>query len=153
MTGKKPESKEFTCKGANSVPARGAGLWGGPGYRVRVRARRSACPPGPPLLPSPRLQVHERQQSPDGYELNFATNTLGSFALTLALEPVLKRSAPAKVSGRRVAGGAPTAASWAGAFPRELEMPGGRPATMHAARSNCGRPSSQASRRGSPASL
>ncbi len=36
-------------------------------------------------------------KSVDGYEINFATNTLGSYALTRALEPILKKSAPAKV--------------------------------------------------------
>ncbi len=53
------------------------------------------------LLPGPTAtfsgpQIHDRQQSADGYELNFATNTLGSFALTLAMEPLLKQSTPAK---------------------------------------------------------
>ena len=33
----------------------------------------------------------------DGLETNFATNTLGYYALTRALEPVLKKSAPARV--------------------------------------------------------
>jgi dehydrogenase/reductase SDR family protein 12 len=36
-------------------------------------------------------------KSVDGYELNFATNTLGSYAFTRALEPVLKSSAPSRV--------------------------------------------------------
>lgn len=36
-------------------------------------------------------------KSADGFEINFATNTLGSYALTRALEPILKKSAPAKV--------------------------------------------------------
>lgn len=43
------------------------------------------------------LQINEPAKSADGYELSFATNTLGCFALTLLLEPVLKRSAPARV--------------------------------------------------------
>jgi dehydrogenase/reductase SDR family protein 12 len=41
--------------------------------------------------------VLERQQSADGLDSNFATNTLGTFAITAALEPVLSRCAPAKV--------------------------------------------------------
>ena len=36
-------------------------------------------------------------QSADGYEINFATNTLGSYAVTRALESVLKSSAPSRV--------------------------------------------------------
>lgn len=36
-------------------------------------------------------------KSKDGYEINFATNTLGSFAMTRAFEPILKSSAPSKV--------------------------------------------------------
>ena len=36
-------------------------------------------------------------KSVDGIEINFATNTLGSFAVTRALEPVLKASAPSRV--------------------------------------------------------
>lgn len=51
-----------------------------------------------PCAPAAAAQVNERQQSADGHELNFATNTLGAFALTLALEPALKRSAPSKAS-------------------------------------------------------
>ena len=35
--------------------------------------------------------------SKDGYELNFATNTLGSYAMARAFEPILKASAAAKV--------------------------------------------------------
>ena len=37
------------------------------------------------------------RKSKDGYEINFATNTLGSFAMTRAFEPILKSSAPSKV--------------------------------------------------------
>ena len=47
--------------------------------------------------------VHERQRSADGYELNFATNTLGAFALTLALEPALLCAARAAAEGRAAA--------------------------------------------------
>lgn len=36
-------------------------------------------------------------KSSEGYEMNFATNTLGYYALTRALEPVLKKSVPARV--------------------------------------------------------
>ena len=37
------------------------------------------------------------ENSVDGYELNFATNTLGYYALTKALEPALKKSNAARV--------------------------------------------------------
>lgn len=37
------------------------------------------------------------QKSADGYDINFATNTLGAFALTWALGGVLRRSAPSSV--------------------------------------------------------
>jgi dehydrogenase/reductase SDR family protein 12 len=36
-------------------------------------------------------------KSVDGYEINFATNTLGSFAVTRAFEPILKSSGSSKV--------------------------------------------------------
>ena len=39
-------------------------------------------------------QIHERKLSQDGYEINFATNTLGTFALTRQLEPALERGGP-----------------------------------------------------------
>ena len=42
-------------------------------------------------------QINEPAKSADGFELSFATNTLGAFALTLLLEPVLKRSPPSRV--------------------------------------------------------
>jgi dehydrogenase/reductase SDR family member 12 len=38
------------------------------------------------------VQINERKVSVDGYELNFATNTLGTFALTHQLQPCLLRS-------------------------------------------------------------
>ena len=38
-----------------------------------------------------------RQTNKAGVELSFATNTLGAFALTRMLEPVLKKSAPSRV--------------------------------------------------------
>lgn len=43
------------------------------------------------------MQVHERQLSADGYDVNFATNTLGCFVLTSLLEQQLRAGAPAKV--------------------------------------------------------
>lgn len=43
-------------------------------------------------------------RSADGYDINFATNTLGPHALTLALEPLLHASAPARVRSRRCCG-------------------------------------------------
>lgn len=43
------------------------------------------------------VMVHDGQVSVDGYELNFATNTLGTYALTKGLESCLKDSAPSKV--------------------------------------------------------
>ena len=36
-------------------------------------------------------------KSADGFEMNFATNTLGYYALTRALEPILKKSSPSRV--------------------------------------------------------
>lgn len=41
--------------------------------------------------------IHDGSTSVDGYEINFATNTLGTYALTKGLEPVLKASAPSRV--------------------------------------------------------
>lgn len=49
------------------------------------------------LVNNAGVLINEPATSADGYELSFATNTLGGFALTLLLEPVLKRSAPARV--------------------------------------------------------
>lgn len=50
-----------------------------------------------------------RDTSADDYELSFATNTLGAFALTRLLEPALKRSPPSRVvfvsSGGMYSGG------------------------------------------------
>lgn len=43
------------------------------------------------------LQVHQRTESADGYDMNFATNTLGGWALTKLLAPVLEKSSPSKV--------------------------------------------------------
>jgi dehydrogenase/reductase SDR family protein 12 len=41
--------------------------------------------------------IHDGSKSVDGYEINFATNTLGTYALTCGLEPALKASAPSRV--------------------------------------------------------
>lgn len=49
------------------------------------------------LVNNAGVMVHEDKNSVDGLELNFATNTLGSYALTRALEPALRRSAPSRV--------------------------------------------------------
>ncbi len=47
------------------------------------------------LVNNAGLMVHDGERSADDYELNFAVNTLGSYAITRALEPVLKRTAAA----------------------------------------------------------
>jgi len=71
-----------------------------------ARGRTRALPPPThhPTLrtasarpPPPGVLLNERQTSAEGHDLNFATNTLGCFALTLALEPALSRSPPARV--------------------------------------------------------
>jgi dehydrogenase/reductase SDR family protein 12 len=49
------------------------------------------------LINNAGVMVHNKEVSADGLELNFATNTLGSYALTRALEPALKRAAPSRV--------------------------------------------------------
>lgn len=64
-----------------------------PNFQIPSISVRSIPHIHPPFSP----QVHERKESADGYEINFATNTLGSFALTRALEPLLKSSAPSRV--------------------------------------------------------
>ncbi len=43
------------------------------------------------------MQFNEPGKSADGHEISFATNTLGFFALTSLLAPVLERSAPSRV--------------------------------------------------------
>ncbi|KAG7667268.1 hypothetical protein Ndes2526B_g04229 [Nannochloris sp. 'desiccata'] len=45
------------------------------------------------LVNNAGLMVHEGERSVDNYEMNFAVNTLGNYAITRALEPVLKRTA------------------------------------------------------------
>lgn len=40
---------------------------------------------------------NDGEKSVDGYELNFALNTLGTYALTRALKPALEASAPSRV--------------------------------------------------------
>ena len=49
------------------------------------------------LINNAGVMLKPPMKSVDGYEINFATNTLGSYALTRGLEPVLRKSAPAKV--------------------------------------------------------
>ena len=50
------------------------------------------------LVNNAGLMVHEGEKSADGYEMNFAVNTLGNYAITRALEPVLKRTAASGAS-------------------------------------------------------
>lgn len=38
------------------------------------------------------MQLDKRATSADGYEMNFATNTLGSFAVARLLMPALERA-------------------------------------------------------------
>ena len=49
------------------------------------------------LINNAGVMIKPPQKSIDGFEINFATNTLGSYALTRAMEPLLKKSAPSKV--------------------------------------------------------
>ncbi|GAQ89175.1 NAD(P)-binding Rossmann-fold superfamily protein [Klebsormidium nitens] len=49
------------------------------------------------LVHNAGVMLHERQVTPEGVEANFATNTLGPYALTELLLPLLVQSAPAKV--------------------------------------------------------
>jgi NAD(P)-dependent dehydrogenase (short-subunit alcohol dehydrogenase family) len=41
--------------------------------------------------------LNERKLTPEGYEMNFATNTLGTYLLTELMLPVLEQSAPSRV--------------------------------------------------------
>jgi dehydrogenase/reductase SDR family protein 12 len=54
-------------------------------------------------------QINERKLSVDGFEINFATNTLGTFALTHQLLPCLRRSGPGARIVTVTSGGAYTA--------------------------------------------
>lgn len=49
------------------------------------------------LVNNAGILVNERRTSEDGFELSFATNTLGTFALTEMLLPVLEKSENARV--------------------------------------------------------
>ena len=49
------------------------------------------------LVNNAGLMVHDGQRSVDNYEMNFAVNTLGTYALTKALEKTLRRSSPSRV--------------------------------------------------------
>lgn len=43
------------------------------------------------------MQFEERQRSSEGFDMSFATNTLGQLALTVQLLPALAASAPSRV--------------------------------------------------------
>jgi dehydrogenase/reductase SDR family protein 12 len=49
------------------------------------------------LVNNAGLMVKPPAKSVDGYEVNFATNTLGTYAITKLFHPLLKTSAPSKV--------------------------------------------------------
>jgi dehydrogenase/reductase SDR family member 12 len=49
------------------------------------------------LVNNAGLMVHGGERSADGFELNFAVNTLGTYVLTRMLEPALQRCAPSRV--------------------------------------------------------
>lgn len=49
------------------------------------------------LINNAGVMPAERTRSPDGFELAFATNVLGTFALTEALLPVLRAGAPSRI--------------------------------------------------------
>jgi dehydrogenase/reductase SDR family member 12 len=55
------------------------------------------------------VQVDKHEESVDGHELNFATNTLGTFALTHLLQPSLERSGQGSRVITVTSGGAYTA--------------------------------------------
>ncbi len=78
------------------------------------------------LVNNAGLMVHEGQRSVDDLEMNFAVNTLGSYYITKALEPVLKRTAAASASSASSAG-SPTSVrvifvSSGGALTEHLEI-------------------------------
>ena len=55
-----------------------------------------------PLVPASMrlhlcLQLNERSSTPEGFEASFATNTLGTAALTAQLLPALTAAAPSRV--------------------------------------------------------
>ncbi|CAG9462547.1 unnamed protein product [Pedinophyceae sp. YPF-701] len=49
------------------------------------------------LVNNAGVMINEPRPSADGFETNFATNTLGTFALTRRMLPALRRGAPARV--------------------------------------------------------
>ncbi len=65
--------------------------------KTLVQDLRSSGTPVHMLVNNAGVMMHERQRSADGHDINFATNTLGCFALTYLLRDVLTRSAPSRV--------------------------------------------------------
>jgi dehydrogenase/reductase SDR family protein 12 len=66
---------------------------------IRAFAKRY-CASGRPLhclVNNAGVLMNDGQRSVEGYDANFACNSLGTWALTRALEPALKRSAPSRV--------------------------------------------------------
>mmetsp|Transcript_19928 Transcript_19928/g.63396 ORF Transcript_19928/g.63396 Transcript_19928/m.63396 type:complete len:322 (-) Transcript_19928:25-990(-) len=49
------------------------------------------------LVNNAGVMVHERTKSKDGFETNFATNTLGTYALTELLRPAMLASLPSRI--------------------------------------------------------
>eukprot|EP00899_Mesostigma_viride_P015601 jgi/Mesvir1/24041/Mv10777-RA.1 len=49
------------------------------------------------LVNNAGCMVHEKQLTEEGFEANFATNTLGTFVLTTLMVPTLRRCAPSRV--------------------------------------------------------
>ncbi|MBN2430150.1 MAG: SDR family NAD(P)-dependent oxidoreductase [Acidobacteria bacterium] len=49
------------------------------------------------LVNNAGILVHERQETPEGLELTFATNVLGGFVLTAELQPLLRAAGGARV--------------------------------------------------------
>lgn len=43
------------------------------------------------------MLLNDRQETPEGLEVSFATNTVGTYLLTELMLPVLRKSSPARV--------------------------------------------------------